>query len=196
MADVTLHSRWKEADGPGGYAADRSLPQGRHRNSRFLLLSRPQPAGCLPHVRGAPGESAEAADRLHHDGRRRARSSSLSLPEIAQARKATIELLLGNHPLDCPVCDAGGECELQDMTFKYGAGESLYTEAKQHREEQQWSPAVFYDRPRCILCYRCVRMCGEGMDVWALGVQNRGGELRDCAQRRRPARLRTVRHVH
>jgi NADH-quinone oxidoreductase subunit G len=94
--------------------------------------------------------------------------------EIVQARKATIELLLGNHPLDCPVCDAGGECELQDMTFKYGAGESLYAEAKQHRDEQQWSPAVFYDRPRCILCYRCIRMCGEGMDVWALGVQNRG----------------------
>ncbi len=95
-------------------------------------------------------------------------------PEIVQARKATIELLLGNHPLDCPVCDAGGECELQDMTFKYGAGESLYTEAKQHREEQQWSPVVFFDRPRCILCYRCVRVCGEGMDVWALGVQKRG----------------------
>jgi NADH-quinone oxidoreductase subunit G len=111
--------------------------------------------------------------------------------EIAQARKATIELLLGNHPLDCPVCDAGGECELQDMTFKYGAGESLYTEAKHHRDEQQWSPAVFYDRPRCILCYRCVRMCGEGMDVWALGVQNRGassviapndGNQLDCEQ--------------
>jgi NADH-quinone oxidoreductase chain G len=111
--------------------------------------------------------------------------------EIAQARKATIELLLGNHPLDCPVCDAGGECELQDMTFKYGAGESLYTEAKHHRDEQQWSPAVFYDRPRCILCYRCIRMCGEGMDVWALGVQNRGassviapndGNQLDCEQ--------------
>jgi len=112
-------------------------------------------------------------------------------PEIAQARKSTIELLLGNHPLDCPVCDAGGECELQDMTFKYGAGESLYAEAKQHREEQQWSPAVYYDRPRCILCYRCIRMCGEGMDVWALGVQNRGvnsviapngGDQLDCEQ--------------
>ncbi len=97
-------------------------------------------------------------------------------PEIAQARKATIQLLLGNHPLDCPVCDAGGECELQDMTFKYGAGESLYAEAKHHRDEQQWSPAVFYDRPRCILCYRCTRMCGEGMDVWALGTQNRGAD--------------------
>jgi NADH-quinone oxidoreductase subunit G len=94
--------------------------------------------------------------------------------EITTARKATIELLLGNHPLDCPVCDAGGECELQDMTFKYGPPESLYTEVKQHREEQQWSPVVFFDRPRCILCYRCVRTCGEGMDVWALGVQNRG----------------------
>jgi len=97
-------------------------------------------------------------------------------PEIAQARKATIELLLGNHPLDCPVCDAGGECELQDMTFKYGAGESHFVEVKHHRDEQQWSPAVFYDRPRCILCYRCIRMCGEGMDVWALGIHNRGAE--------------------
>ncbi|HLJ75782.1 MAG TPA: NADH-quinone oxidoreductase subunit NuoG [Acidobacteriaceae bacterium] len=95
-------------------------------------------------------------------------------PEIAQARKATIELLLGNHPLDCPVCDAGGECELQDMTFKYGAHESKFVEIKQHREEQQWSPVVYFDRPRCILCYRCVRVCGEGMDVWALGIQNRG----------------------
>jgi NADH-quinone oxidoreductase subunit G len=95
-------------------------------------------------------------------------------PEIAQARKATLQLLLGNHPLDCPVCDAGGECELQDMTFKYGAAESFYTEPKHHREEQKWSPVVYYDRPRCILCYRCISMCGEGMDVFALGIQNRG----------------------
>jgi NADH-quinone oxidoreductase subunit G len=94
--------------------------------------------------------------------------------EVRQARKSMIELLLGNHPLDCPVCDAGGECELQDMTFKYGAAESRYMEGKLHKEEQQWSPVVYFDRPRCILCYRCVRVCGEGMDVWALGVQNRG----------------------
>ena len=94
--------------------------------------------------------------------------------EVRQARKAMVELLLGNHPLDCPVCDAGGECELQDMAFSYGAYESKYIEAKNHKEEQQWSPVVYFDRPRCILCYRCVRVCGEGMDVWALGVQNRG----------------------
>jgi NADH-quinone oxidoreductase subunit G len=94
--------------------------------------------------------------------------------EVRQARKSMVELLLGNHPLDCPVCDAGGECELQDMTFSYGAAESKFMEAKNHKEEQQWSPVVYFDRPRCILCYRCVRICGEGMDVWALGVQNRG----------------------
>ena len=94
--------------------------------------------------------------------------------EVKQSRKAMVELVLGNHPLDCPVCDAGGECELQDMTFTYGAHESRYVEIKQHRDEQQWSPVVFFDRPRCIMCYRCVRVCAEGMDVWALAVDNRG----------------------
>ncbi len=94
--------------------------------------------------------------------------------KVVQARKSMLELLLANHPLDCPVCDAGGECELQDMTFKYGAAESKFIDIKSHRDEQQWSPVVYFDRPRCILCYRCVRVCGEGMDVWALGIQNRG----------------------
>ena len=98
---------------------------------------------------------------------------STETDEIKQARKSMVELVLGNHPLDCPVCDKGGECELQDMTFKYGPGVSKYVEIKEHREEQQWSPVVFFDRPRCILCYRCVRVCGEGMDVWALAVENR-----------------------
>ncbi|HEY4901166.1 MAG TPA: 2Fe-2S iron-sulfur cluster-binding protein, partial [Terriglobales bacterium] len=78
--------------------------------------------------------------------------------KIKQARKSMIELLLANHPLDCPVCDAGGECELQDMTFKYGAAESKFMDMKNHREEQQWSPVVYFDRPRCILCYRCIRV--------------------------------------
>ena len=98
---------------------------------------------------------------------------STETEEIKQARKSMLELLLANHPLDCPVCDKGGECELQDMTFKYGAGGSQFVEIKNHRDEQQWSPVVFFDRPRCILCYRCVRVCNEGMDVAALGIQQR-----------------------
>jgi NADH-quinone oxidoreductase subunit G len=94
--------------------------------------------------------------------------------QIATARKMTLEFLLTNHPLDCPVCDKGGECELQDMVFRYGAGESRYTEIKHHAEEKQWSPVVFFDPARCILCFRCVRVCNEGMGVGALGVVNRG----------------------
>ena len=93
---------------------------------------------------------------------------------VRQARKGTLEFLLTNHPLDCPVCDKGGECELQDMVFRYGAGESRFRETKIHVEEKQWSPVVFYDAPRCILCYRCVRICGEGLGVNALGIGNRG----------------------
>ncbi len=93
---------------------------------------------------------------------------------VKNARKGTLEFLLTNHPLDCPVCDKGGECELQDMVFRYGAGESRFTERKVHVDEQQWSPVVYFDAPRCILCYRCVRVCDEGMGVDALGVANRG----------------------
>src|SRR5436309_14951039 len=93
---------------------------------------------------------------------------------VAQARKYTLEFLLTNHPLDCPVCDKGGECELQDMVFRYGAGESRYAEEKVHTPEKQFSPVVFFDAPRCILCFRCVRVCNEGMGVGALGVINRG----------------------
>src|SRR5580693_5104149 len=95
-------------------------------------------------------------------------------PQVAAARKSMLEFLLSNHPLDCPVCDKGGECELQDMTFRYGAGESRFTETKVHVDEKQFSPVVFFDNPRCILCYRCVRICSEGMGVGALGVINRG----------------------
>src|SRR5271166_4625031 len=84
-------------------------------------------------------------------------------PTVRAARKGTLEFLLTNHPLDCPVCDKVGECELQDMVFRYGAGESRFIDQKVHVDEQQWSPVVFFDAPRCILCYRCVRICDEGM---------------------------------
>jgi len=95
-------------------------------------------------------------------------------PQVTEARKSMLEFLLANHPLDCPVCDKGGECELQDMVFRYGAAASRFTEEKRHIEEQQWSPVVYFDSPRCILCYRCVRVCKEGMGVGALGIVNRG----------------------
>ena len=95
-------------------------------------------------------------------------------PEVVNGRKAMLEFLLTNHPLDCPVCDKGGECELQDAVFRYGAAETRYIETKQHEDERKFSSLVYYDRPRCILCYRCIRVCDEGMDVNAYGIGFRG----------------------
>src|SRR6266576_3690040 len=59
--------------------------------------------------------------------------------QVRQARKYMLEFLLTNHPLDCPVCDKGGECELQDMVFRYGADSSRFVEEKNHRPEEKWS---------------------------------------------------------
>src|ERR1700687_4167927 len=94
--------------------------------------------------------------------------------QVHKARKDMIEFLLSNHPLDCPVCDKGGECELQDMTFRYGLDHSRFAEEKLHYPEEKWSPLVYYDAARLILCFRCVLVCDEGMDVKPLGVGARG----------------------
>ena len=123
---------------------------------------------------GGSREDSQAAGRLHAAGGRGHGGAHRVRPRSKKARKGTLEFLLTNHPLDCPVCDKGGECELQDMVFRYGAGESRFTERKVHVDEKQWSPVVYFDAPRCILCYRCVRVCNEGMGVGALGVGNRG----------------------
>ncbi len=77
-------------------------------------------------------------------------------------RRACIELLLANHPLDCPVCDKGGECPLQDQAFSHGPGESRYVEEKRHFEKPiPISDLVLLDRERCILCDRCTRFADE-----------------------------------
>jgi len=68
----------------------------------------------------------------------------------------------------------GGECELQDMVFRYGADSSRFGRRKNSPAGRKWSELVYYDAPRCILCFRCVRVCDEGMDVKALGVGMRG----------------------
>ncbi|HYN91577.1 MAG TPA: NADH-quinone oxidoreductase subunit NuoG [Thermoleophilaceae bacterium] len=81
---------------------------------------------------------------------------------VKQAQNAVVEFLLVNHPLDCPVCDKGGECPLQDISFGWGAGRSRFIEPKRHfKKPLELSPLVAIDRERCILCYRCVRFSQE-----------------------------------
>ncbi|MEK6662123.1 MAG: molybdopterin-dependent oxidoreductase [candidate division NC10 bacterium] len=94
-----------------------------------------------------------------------------------KARKAVLEFLLLNHPLDCPVCDKGGECPLQDYTLKYGPGESRYVEEKIHRiKHQPIGPHVIFDAERCILCTRCVRFCQDVVGTAELGVFSRADQ--------------------
>ena len=81
---------------------------------------------------------------------------------VHHAQNAIVEFLLVNHPLDCPVCDKGGECPLQDITFGWGLGRSRFIEPKRHFEKPlALSPLIAIDRERCILCYRCVRFSQE-----------------------------------
>jgi NADH-quinone oxidoreductase subunit G len=94
--------------------------------------------------------------------------------EIQKAQRSMLEFLLANHPLDCPVCDRGGECELQELTFDWGNLEERFTEKKNYQPEKYLSPMVANDPQRCILCKRCTRVCDEWMGEQAIEAGNRG----------------------
>ncbi|CAA9481668.1 MAG: NADH-ubiquinone oxidoreductase chain G [uncultured Solirubrobacteraceae bacterium] len=96
---------------------------------------------------------------------------------VKQAQEAVLEFLLINHPLDCPVCDAGGECPLQDITFGWGPGRSRFIEPKRHFVKPlALSPLIAIDRERCILCYRCVRFSQEVAEDYQLILEERGAD--------------------
>ncbi|MFN0141566.1 MAG: molybdopterin-dependent oxidoreductase [Pyrinomonadaceae bacterium] len=94
--------------------------------------------------------------------------------EVEKAQRAMGEFLLANHPLDCPVCDRGGECELQEVIFDWGDVEERFSERKNVAPEKYLSPIVANDPQRCILCKRCTRVCSEWMGEDAIEAGNRG----------------------
>jgi NADH-quinone oxidoreductase subunit G len=94
---------------------------------------------------------------------------------VGEAQNAMVEFLLINHPLDCPVCDKGGECPLQDISFGWGTGRSRFIEPKRHFVKPlELSPLIAIDRERCILCYRCVRFSQEIAEDHQLVLEERG----------------------
>jgi NADH-quinone oxidoreductase subunit G len=94
---------------------------------------------------------------------------------VKEAQRSVVEFLLINHPLDCPVCDKGGECPLQDITFGWGPGISRFIEPKRHFVKPlELSPTIAIDRERCILCYRCVRFSQEISEDHQLVLLERG----------------------
>jgi len=97
--------------------------------------------------------------------------------KAVDARQGTMELILINHPLDCPICDKGGECPLQNQALEHGTGKSHFWEEKRHKAKgYPLSDLVMLDQERCILCWRCIRYLQEWEDKPQLGLFHRGGE--------------------
>jgi NADH-quinone oxidoreductase subunit G len=127
---------------------------------------------CLVEIEGMPKLQA-ACTLTAQDGMvvKTARTSA----KAAEGQNATLEFILVNHPLDCPVCDKGGECPLQDLTFRYGPGNTRMRFEKLTFEKPiPISPAISLDRERCILCYRCTRFSESVSEDGQLVARNRG----------------------
>lgn len=124
---------------------------------------------CLVDVEGARRASPACATPVMDGMKVKTRSE-----KALQMQKDVMEFLLINHPLDCPICDQGGECELQDIAMGYGNTTSEYLESKRTVEDPELGPLVATDMTRCILCTRCVRFGEEIAGVKELGVMGRG----------------------
>jgi NADH-quinone oxidoreductase subunit G len=173
---VTIDGREIEAN-PGELliaAAERSgtyIP-------RFCYHPRMKPVGmcrmCLVNVEGPRGKSLQVSCMLTVSEGMKVETDA---PEVKKAQDGVLEFLLANHPLDCPVCDKGGECPLQDQTLAFGPGETRYVEEKRHFEKPiEISPLVALDRERCILCDRCTRFSKEVAGDPLIHFQNRGNQ--------------------
>jgi NADH-quinone oxidoreductase subunit G len=127
---------------------------------------------CLVEVEGLP--KLQAGCTLSAQDGMVVRTAATST-RAAEGQKGTLEFILVNHPLDCPVCDKGGECPLQDLTFRYGPGSTRMTFPKLTFDKPiPVSPLIALDRERCILCYRCTRFSSDVAEDGQLIARNRG----------------------
>ncbi|MBI1392195.1 MAG: NADH-quinone oxidoreductase subunit G [Alphaproteobacteria bacterium] len=149
---------------------------------RFCYHERLSVAGncrmCLIEVKGGPPKPVASCAQNVRDLRPGPDGSPPELftntPMVKKAREGVMEFLLINHPLDCPICDQGGECDLQDQAMAYGRDGSRYTENKRAVEEKYMGPLIKTIMTRCIQCTRCVRFATEVAGVDDLGLVNRG----------------------
>ena len=145
---------------------------------RFCYHPRMRPVGmcrqCLVEVEGPRGPMMVVSCMTPVAEGQVVRTAT---PGIKRAQEGVLELLLANHPLDCPVCDKGGECPLQDQAYSHGPGESRYVEEKRHFEKPiPISSLVNLDRERCILCDRCTRFADEVAGDPLISFTHRGNE--------------------
>src|SRR5499426_310586 len=151
---------------------------------RFCYHERLSIAGncrmCLVEVQGMPKPAASCAmgvNDLPPDQDGSPKIINTKTPMVRKAREGVMEFLLINHPLDCPICDQGGECDLQDQAMAYGVDASRYQENKRAVEDKYVGPLVKTIMNRCIHCTRCVRFLSEVAGVPELGAIGRGEDM-------------------
>jgi NADH-quinone oxidoreductase subunit G len=173
---VTFTIDGKEVQAPRGELLIKVAQEHGTYIPRFCYHERMKPVGmcrmCLVEVEGMRGLQISCATPVNQD-----MVVTTQSPMVKQAQDGVLEFLLINHPLDCPVCDRGGECPLQDQTLSFGPGESRYVEEKRHFEKPiPISDLVLLDRERCIQCGRCTRFAAEVAGDPLIDFGGRGDE--------------------
>ena len=172
----------KEIEVPDHYTLLQAAEEAGAEVPRFCFHERLSIAGncrmCLVEVKGGPpkpqASCAMGVKDLRPGPNGEPPEVFTSTPMVKKAREGVMEFLLINHPLDCPICDQGGECDLQDQAMGYGRDASRYAENKRAVEEKHMGPTIKTFMTRCIQCTRCVRFISEVAGVDDIGMINRG----------------------
>ncbi len=166
----------KEIEVEEGFTVLQACEQAGFEIPRFCYHEKLSIAGncrmCLVEIEKSPKPVASCAMPAS-EGMNIKTNTSL----VEKARKGVMEFLLVNHPLDCPVCDQGGECDLQDQSMFYGVDKSRFKENKRHVQEKYMGPLIKTQMTRCIHCTRCIRFATEVAGVTELGAIGRGEDM-------------------
>ncbi len=174
MPKLTVNGR--EIEVPAGHTVLQACEASGVEIPRFCYHERLSIAGncrmCLVHMEKSPKPIASCAMPAA-DGM----VIRTDTPEIHKARQGVMELLLINHPLDCPICDQAGECDLQDQAMGYGFDRGRYRENRRAVKDKDWGPLIKTVMTRCIHCTRCIRFATEIAGVPELGATGRGENM-------------------
>ena len=177
LVTITVNGRSLEA--ATGELVIEAAERAGHYVPRFCYHPRMEPVGmcrmCLVEVDGPRGATLQPACYIKvHDGMTVVTDSE----KVKKAQDGVLEFLLANHPLDCPVCDKGGECPLQDQTLAHGSGETRFVEEKRHFVKPiEIGELVLLDRERCIQCARCTRFSAEVSGDTEIAFSGRGDQM-------------------
>lgn len=175
MPKITING--KDHNVPEGITIIQACEIANVEIPRFCYHERLAIAGncrmCLVEVEGMPPKPVASCAMSIAEGMKVHTDS----PMVKKAREGVMEFLLANHPLDCPICDQGGECDLQDQAFQYGRGKSAFHEHKRAVADKNMGPLIKTQMTRCIQCTRCIRFVEDIAGTTELGAINRGENM-------------------